>query len=330
MKLLFIGGTRFVGRAMASYALERGHAVTLFNRGAFDPAGVAGAEPIQGDRERDLDRLANGRWDAVIDTCGQLPRIVRASVDALRERVGHYTFISSISVFDHSNPEGEDEYGPVKTVLDELADTFSPEHYGALKARCEQVVLDGFPERALIVRPGLVVGPRDYSDRFTYWVTRIHRGGTVAAPDRRLAPVQWIDVRDLGEWTIRGIEDGLSGVFNATGPQQPVPLGEVLERIARALGAHPEFAWIDTATLEEQGIEPWSDLPLVLPYDGSIDGLARTHVIRAITRGLRYRPLEETARDVLAWWKTLDPHPPLKAGLTAERETALLEAFARR
>lgn len=330
MRFLFLGGTRFIGRTMATLAIGRGHEVTLFNRGTLDPAGLPGAISIVGDRERDLARLAHGRWDAVIDTCGYLPRVVRESVDALRERAAHYTFISSISVFDHTIPEGVDESGPVKTVADEDTETFSMEHYGALKARCEQVVRDGFPGRALVVRPGLVVGPGDYSDRFTYWVVRIARGGAVATCDRREAPVQWIDVRDLAEWVVRSVETGVTGDFNATGPGPPRPFAEVLEHIAQAIGAQPEFVWIDRETLEREAIEPWTDLPLVLPYDGSEDGMARTDVTRAVAHGLRFRSLEDSARDVLGWWQRLETPRALKAGLDPDREARLLEAVATR
>jgi 2'-hydroxyisoflavone reductase len=330
MNILFIGGTRFLGRAMAAFAIERGHSVTLFNRGTFDPRGVPGAVSIAGDRETDLGRLGGGRWDAVVDTCGYLPRIVRQSVMALAGRAAHYTFISSISVFDHTLPEGAHENSPIKTVDDDLAGEFSMEHYGALKARCEQVVRDGFGNRALVIRPGLIVGPGDYSDRFTYWVARMGRGGPIAAPDRREMPVQWIDVRDLGEFVIRSIESGVGGDFNVTGPEAPVPIANVLARVADALGARNEFVWLDRALLERESVEPWSDLPLVLPYDGSEDGMARTNVSKAIARGLRYRTLEQTALDVRDWWNALEPPRDLKTGLSPEREARLLEAAVSR
>jgi 2'-hydroxyisoflavone reductase len=331
MKLLILGGGRLLGRATALDALSRGHEVTLFNRGLADPTGPPGVEHVQGDREKDLDRLAGRRWDAVVDMCGYLPRVVRESAEALRDRVSRYVFISSVSVFDHSLPEGADERSPIKTMPDEAADTFDLEHYGPLKARCERVVQDVFGERAFIVRPGLMVGPGDYTDRFTAWVDRIARGGVIVAPDRRDMPVQWIDARDLGAFILHGLGAGLSGEFNATGPAAgPLPLSDFLARIARGLSAAPEFVWVDVATLERLGIEPWSDLPFVLPYDGSSDGMARTNVSKAIAAGLEYRPLEESARDVLAWWRALDPPRPLAAGLTQEREAQVLEAFVGR
>jgi 2'-hydroxyisoflavone reductase len=328
MKILFIGGTRFFGRATAEMAIARGHEVTLFNRGQFDAAGVPGATLIQGDREKDLVRLAGPSWDAVVDTCGYLPRVVRASVEALRGRVKHYTFISSISVFDRPGSEGVDESGAVATVPDDQTETFAMEHYGALKARCEGVVRNEWGARSLIIRPGLVVGPRDYSDRFTYWVVRIARGGAVAVPDCREMPVQWIDARDLAEFILHGVESGLTGDFNVTGPATPMPLGEVFERVARALETQPEFVWVDPAVLTREKIEPWSDLPLVMAYDGSDDGHARTKVAKAIAHGLRFRSLEQTTRDVRDWWNGLEPRA-LKAGLTPEREAALLAAAVR-
>ncbi len=328
MRLLVLGGGRFVGRALVTAALARGHAVTTFNRGVADPDGVPGAEAIRGDREHDLAALSAGRWDAVVDTCGYLPHVVRASVGMLRERVARYLFISSVSVFDHADPAGADEDSPVRTMPDAEAATFSPEHYGALKARCEREVRAGFGERALVVRPGLVVGPGDYTDRFTYWVARLARGGVVVTPARPAQPVQWIDARDLAAWMVRMLEAGTGGDFNATGPATPVTLGEFLPRVAAAAGGAPELARVDVATLTRLGVEPWSDLPLVLPYDGAEDGMARTRVDRAIAHGLTFRPLEETTRDVLAWWRAIDPPRALKAGLTPEREAAVLEAFA--
>lgn len=330
MKLLVIGGGRLIGRSAALEALARGHEVTLFNRGQADPDGLIGAEHIQGDREKDLGRLAGRRWDAVLDTCGYVPRIVGESVNALGDHVGRYLFISSVSVFEHNNP-GVDENGPLKTMSDEAADTYAVEYYGPLKARCERVVRDALGERALIVRPGLVVGPGDYADRFTYWVDRIARGGTIVTVDRAEMPVEWIDARDMGGWMVRMLEAGGSGDYNATGPADgPIALGDFLTRIAKAVGSTPEFAWVDVETLERLEIEPWTDLPFVLPYDGSEDGIARTNVKKAQAAGLRYRPLEESARDVLAWWRAIDPPRPLKAGLTPDREAQVLEAFARR
>jgi 2'-hydroxyisoflavone reductase len=328
MRILFIGGTRFIGRTLASLAVAGGHDVTLFNRGAQDPGGVPGAAGIRGDREKDLDRLSGGRWDAVVDTCGYLPGLVRLSVNALRELAPHYTFISSISIFDHTRPEGADENGAIKTVPDADIGTFSMEHYGALKARCEQVVRDGFPGRALIVRPGLVIGPGDYSDRFTYWVVRIARGGPIAVPERLDAPVQWIDVRDLAAWMLASIEAGLAGDFNATGPETPLPFGDALARIARAVAANPEFVPITRAILEREKIEPWSDMPLALPWDGSEDGMARSRVAKAVAHGLQFRPIEESARDVLAWWRGLEPARVLRAGLDTAREARLLIAVS--
>jgi 2'-hydroxyisoflavone reductase len=328
VKLLVLGGSRFVGRAMVTDALARGHAVTTFNRGLVDPDGVPGAEALHGDRERDLAALDGRRWDAVIDTCGYLPHVVRASVEALRGRTGRYLFVSSVSVFEHTDPAGATEHSPVRTMPEAEAATFSAEHYGALKARCEHEVRAGFSERALVVRPGLVAGPGDYTDRFTYWAVRLARGGVAVTPARPEQPVQWIDARDLAEWSVRMLEAGTGGDFNATGPAAPLTLGEFLPRVAAAAGGATRLAPVDAGTLARLNIEPWSDLPLVLPYDGGEDGMARTRIDKAIAHGLTLRPLKETTRDVLAWWRAIDPPRALKAGLTPEREAAVLEAFA--
>ena len=257
MRLLVLGGTKFLGRAAVETALSRGHEVTLFNRGETNPELFSEAEELRGDRDGGLSALEGREWDAVIDPSGYVPRVVRASADLLRGSVGHYVFVSSGSVYAEPYAPGYDETAP--TV--ELEDPASEEvlrDYGALKAACEEVVREVFPDAHTNVRAGLIVGPHDGSGRFTYWPLRASLGGDVLAPSPPERLTQFIDVRDLGAWMVRACERGASGTFNATG--ESISLGSALE----ACGIS-EPVWVDEAFLLEQGVGPWMELPLWLP-----------------------------------------------------------------
>lgn len=334
MKLLFIGGTEFVGRAMVSAALAGGHEVTLFHRGKTNPDLFPTAERIQGDRETDLDRLDGRAWDAAIDTCGYLPHQVELSTAKLASAVGLYAFISTISVYDESiyATPGMNEDGPLAALEGEPAQTIheiTGETYGPLKARCEQIIEAAMPGRALMIRPGLIVGPHDMTDRFTYWPVRIARGGeTVAPPADTLT--QFIDVRDLGNWTVHMVEQGATGPFNATGPDKPLNFGELLEACREVAGSDAaQLVAMDEAFLLEQEVRPWQDLPLYLPQDRS--GLMQLDISRARAAGLTFRPLAETVRDTLRWFrKERSADPQLRVGLSSEREAAVLAAWKAR
>jgi 2'-hydroxyisoflavone reductase len=323
MNILIIGGTRFLGRHIAEAALAAGHKLTLFHRGKTNPELFPEAEHIHGDREADLAKLEDRHWDAVIDTCGYFPRIVRFSCEALKNATDAYLFISSISVYsDLSQPPTEET--EVGTIEDETLEEITPDSYGPLKVLCEKVVKEFFDDRALIVRPGLIVGPHDPSDRFTYWPVRMARGGKVLSPDCKDLPVQIIDVRDLAEWIVSAIESGARGTFNATGPDSPYSVGDFLMRICEATGNGAELVWVDPAILDKNEVTPWADMPAILPYDGSVSNMARADISRALVTGLTFRSLEQTAKDTLAYWKSMG-EPELKAGLAAEKEAAVLE-----
>ncbi|HXR10885.1 MAG TPA: NAD-dependent epimerase/dehydratase family protein [Gaiellaceae bacterium] len=296
MKLLVLGGTKFLGRGVVDAALAGGHEVTLFNRGQTRPGLYPEVESLQGDLTGDLDALRSREWDAVVDLDPtQLPRYTRRRAETLAGTVGHYVFVSTISVYaDASQPI--DESSPVLEPPDPEPETFDAELYGGLKVGSERAVLDVLGERAAIVRPGLIVGPHDPTDRFTYWPRRLADGGTVLAPGDPAQPVQLIDARDLGDFLVRVAERRTAGVFNATGPAEPLTLGETLERIA----PDADLVWVDDRTLLDAGVGPWMELPLWLPGD-EYAGLMRADVSRAIAAGLVFRPLEETARDTLAW-----------------------------
>lgn len=329
MRLLILGGTRFLGRHLVAAAQERGHQVTLFHRGAG-----GGVETIQGDRHRDLDKLRGRRWDAVIDTCGYLPRSVRAAAEVLADAVEQYVFISSVSVYADLPAARVDESAPLAMLTAEQlqqanavdtsgtvsAATFGP-MYGGLKALCEAAAEEVLPGRVLSIRPGLIVGAHDYTGRFTYWVARVARGGEVLAPGEPHRPVQFIDAHDLARWLMDMVEARRTGVFNANGPPDAVTMNALLETCRTESGSDARFTWVDDAFLLGEGVKPWSDLPLWLPA-GTRRGLMATDVSKAMDAGLRHRPLRETVRDVLQ-----DLDHPLRAGLAAEREAALLQKW---
>lgn len=328
MRLLVLGGTVFLGRHLVEAALARNHEVTLFNRGQANPGHFPDVEQVHGDRDGGINVLRGRRWDAVIDTSGQLPRLVRASAELLADAVDHYTFVSSISVYaDFSKPPTETT--PLAMLADPTTEERTPENYGGHKALCEQAAEAAMPGHALVIRPGLIVGPYDPTDRFTYWPVRIDRGGEVFAPGDGSDPVQYIDQRDLGEWVVRLAEQGTTGVFNATGPARTEIMRQMVEGIRDAEHADAHFTWVAQAFLDKQNVSAWQDMPVWVPGTGDTAGFHRRSLARAHAAGLTYRPLADTARDTLAWFKTLpaERQAKLGAGLTAEREAALLASW---
>lgn len=329
MKLLVLGGTKFLGRHFVAAALARGHAVTLFHRGRTNPDLFPEAEHVLGDRDGGLGALAGRTWDAVLDPSGYVPRVVRASAAALAGRTGRYAFVSSISAYAAPLAPGADESAPLATLADPAVEEITGETYGGLKAACEREVARAFGEQALVVRPGLIVGPHDSTDRFPYWPRRLARGGEVLAPGRREQPVQVIDGRDLAEWLLAMLEQDRGGTYNAAGPAAPVTLGTLLEQLALAVGSTGSLTWVDEAFLLARGVQPWTELPLWLPADEA--GLDEVSVQRAIAAGLTFRPLAVTARDTLDW----DLARPDEARanspvLTPAREAELLAAWRAR
>ena len=327
MKILIIGGTLFLGRHLVDSALARGHKVTLFNRGKSNPNLFPHVETIHGDREHDINKLLGRAWDAVIDTSGYVPRIVRLSAQGLERSVGRYVFISSISVYSSLSKIGIDENDPVGKIEDESFEEITGESYGPLKALCEKAVQEIYKERALIIRPGLIVGPHDPTDRFTYWPVRVARGGDVLAPEKPDVPVQIIDVRDLSDFIIRLMEEKASGVYNATGPDHELTLGTMLDTCKQVSDSEPRFHWASVDFLADNKVEAWSDMPVWLPSSGDEAGVSRMDISKAIKAGLTFRPLEETVRDTLEWADTRPSNHEWRAGITLEREADLLAAM---
>jgi len=327
MRLLILGGTIFVGRALVEAAQARGYEVTLFNRGQHNPDLFPDVERLRGDRDGGLDALRGRTWDAVVDTCGYVPRLVRQSAELLADAVGHYTFISSISVYGDFSKSGIDEADHVGTLEDEAVEEVTGETYGPLKALCEQAAERALPGRVLNVRAGLIVGPYDISDRFTYWPVRVARGGEVLAPGQPDARTQFIDVRDLVDWNLRAIEAGTPGVYNVTGPEKPLTLQMVLDACRAVGGSDASITWVDAAFLKEKEVAPWTELPLYIGDDPGFAGIDSVDCGKAIRSGLTFRPLEDTVRATLDWEAARPADHPWRAGITAEREAELLRAW---
>jgi len=328
MKILVIGGTVFLGRHIVASALTLGHEITLFNRGLHNPKLFPQVEKIVGDRDGDLAALEGRSWDAVIDPSGYVPRIVKISAEKLADKTAHYTFISTISVYsDFSSPEITEETGLGK-LEDETIEEITNDSYGPLKVLCEQVVEKTLPGRNLIIRPGLIVGPHDPTDRFTYWPERVAQGGEVLAPGRPERLTQFIDVRDLADWTIKLVEQKHTGIFNATGPDYGLTLGQLLAECDAVGGNNASFSWLGEQFLIEAGVAPWSELPLWLPESEPLAvALTNTSVKKAIEAGLTFRPLTETVYDTLDWVKTLPADRTHRAGMKAEREAEILQKW---
>jgi 2'-hydroxyisoflavone reductase len=323
--LLILGGTGFIGPHIVAYATARGHKTTLFNRGKTHPELFADLEKLRGDRDGKLDALKGRKWDGVVDTSGYVPRIVKMSADLLAPSVKQYLFISSISVYPDDVKPGANESTPTQ----ELKEPGSEEvrkHYGALKALCEKTVEQSMPGRATTIRPGLIVGPGDPTDRYTYWPARIDRGGEALAPGGGDDPVQYVDTRDLAAFVVHALEDGIVGVFNATGPEKKLSMKSMLDSSRKASSNPAALTWVPEKFLEEQKVNPWDDMPV---WAGAGAGFSQIDCSKAIGKGLRFRSADETAKDTLAWWKTLpeERRGKLRAGLSPEREKEVLSAW---
>ncbi len=337
MHLLILGGTGFIGPHQVAYALRRGHHVTLFNRGRQKQSWSGPVETLIGDRDGDLQALAGREWDVCIDNSTTLPSRVRSAAHVLKGHVGHYVFISTFSAYA-AHDRSADETAPLAGYegIDPMAETITSlsadrRLYGSLKVLSESEAQTRYGEdNTAIIRAGLIVGPGDETDRFTYWPARLSRGGRILAPGNGSDPVQFIDVRDLAEWTIRMAERRTAGVFNATGPDQALTMGGMLTEIGEGIGIAPQLVWAPTAFLKENQVSPWSDMPVWLPGEGETFGFHRRDIRRAVAAGLTHRPLPLTATDTLDWLRTLPPERQVRvrAGLAPEREVDLLAKLA--
>jgi 2'-hydroxyisoflavone reductase len=341
LRILILGGTGFIGPHEVRYALARGHKLTLFNRGRHPKQWPAPVEELVGDRNTGkLEALAGREWDVCIDNPTTLPFWVRDAGRVLKGKVGRYVFVSTLSVYASDKEPGQDETArvleykgqdPMKETQDTLrADLESL--YGRLKAASEQEAETWFPGVTTVIRPGLIVGPGDESDRFTYWPVRLARGGEVLAPGDGSDPVQLVDARDLAEWTIRLAESGAPGTFNAMGPAHDLTMGDLLCGVRAATTAGARLVWVPADFLEQQKVSAWGDMPVWVPGTGDTAGFARRSNQKAIAAGLTFRPLAETALDTLAWFRTLpeERQAGLRAGIKPEREAQVLAAWTAR
>jgi 2'-hydroxyisoflavone reductase len=319
MRLLVLGGTKFLGRATVESALERGHEVTLFNRGETNAELFPEAEKLRGDRAQDLSVLQGREWDAVLDSAGYLPAVVRASAEALADATSYYLFVSSVSAYADQGRRNDEE-SPLAELGDEPDDRLTEDfsNYGALKALCEQAVRDVYGERCAVARPGLIVGAYDPTGRFTYWPHRVARGGEVLAPAPPDRQVQFVDVRDLGDWFVDLMERHTGGAYNATRPG--LSFEELLDTCREVADSDATFTWVPDALLAEREVGEWMELPLWLNDPGLV-GMLDADVSLAVEAGLTFRPLTDTVRNTLELANLVDG-----VGLTPEREAELLAA----
>jgi 2'-hydroxyisoflavone reductase len=331
LRVLILGGTAFLGPALVEQALEAGHRVTLFNRGKTAPdlfKGVEQVETLLGDRNNQLETLQGREWDLVIDTSGYVPRHVQLAAKLLAPHVAHYVFISSISVYA-SFAKPNDETSPVARLTDPAVEQITGETYGGLKALCEEAAEKAMPGRVTNIRPGLIVGPRDRTDRFTYWPARVAAGGEVLAPGSPKDDVQWIDVRDLAAFVLRTGEQRVAGVFNACSAPGQFSIGALLDSCRRVSGSDAKFTWADSAFLAGQQVAPWSDMPVWIPPEGEEIAASMNSTQRAKAAGLQIRAVDDTVLATLEWHRQRPEaqRAKLRSGLTAEREAAVLAAW---
>jgi 2'-hydroxyisoflavone reductase len=338
LRILILGGTGFTGPHQVRYALARGHQLTLFNRGRRPKEWPAPVEELVGDRNTgDLKALAGREWDVCIDNPTSLPFWVRDAGQALKGKVKHYVFISTLSVYASDRDPGQDETAPVAAYkgadsMKETQETLRADVeglYGPLKALSEKEAEKWFPGITTVIRPGLIVGPGDESDRFTYWPVRLDRGGEVLAPGDGKDPVQLVDACDLAEWTIRMVEARTLGVFNAMGPASELTMGGMLDAVHGATSSSARLVWARADFLEQQKVSAWGDMPVWVPATGDTAGASLRRNQKAIAAGLTFKPLAQTASETLAWWKTLpaERQAKLRAGIAPEREAQVLEAW---
>ena len=335
LRILILGGTRFLGLHMTQYALDRGHQLTFFNRGRTNTERFPQIERIKGDRNGELGGLTGRSWDAVIDNSGYVPRHVRLAAQLLRASVPHYLFVSTLSVYA-GFARANDEDSPVGTLAEPATETVDGATYGPLKALCESAAREAYgAANTTILRPGLIVGPDDNTDRFTYWPARAARGGRFIAPGGPSDPLQWIDARDLAAFAIDTLEQRVTGTFNAVSQPGRFTMGGLIDgsmAAARSIvgpADPPQPVWLPAEFLAAQQVQPWSDMPVWVPSAGESAGFAATVMTRAEAAGLRIRPLEDTVRDTLKWHlaRPVTERTTLKAGIAPAREAEVLAAW---
>lgn len=324
LKILILGGTTFLGPHLVQELQQHGHEVTIFTRGN-QSSKFSNVEELQGDRDGDLKALENRNWDAIIDTSGHLPRLVRESSKLLANSTDHYTFISTIGVYQDFYKQQIDENYPVAKLENENIEEITEKNYGALKAACEEVVQSYFPNRCLIIRPGLIAGPLDPTGRFAYWPTRVKKGGEILAPGSPNQLLQVIDVRDLAKWIVTMVEQQATGIYNLTGPAKPMNFKQLLKECQDVTCSNATLTWVDEDFLIEHQIQDWVEIPLWLSYKRNMPGFLNVSIEKALKAGLTLRPISETIKAVLDEDNgKIDKN---QSGLNAEKERMLLNEW---
>jgi 2'-hydroxyisoflavone reductase len=334
LKILIMGGTAFIGPAFANMALARGHELTFFNRGRTNPHLFPDVERITGDRTvaEDVEQLRGRDFDVVLDNSCYYPRVIDMVADIVKDVVEQYVVISTISVYASYDQVGMTEDAELATLEDPTTEEVTGETYGGLKVLCEQAARSAMPDRTTVIRPGLIVGPMDRTDRFTYWPVRVSRGGEVLAPGAPDQGIQFIDVRDLMSFTLKCIEEQRFGVYHCTGKADAVTTGKLLTQSLEASESDAQFTWMPSDFLQEQEVVPWQEMTCWLPADGEYAGFGSVDVSRAMKAGLGFRPLKSTIEDTLEWWSTQPENPEgprteLRAGIAPEKEEKVLAAW---
>lgn len=323
MNILILGGTKFLGRHLVEESLKRGHEVSIFTRGKTNIELFPNVEKLVGDRDGNLESIRGRKWDAVIDTSGYVPRVVKDSAELLASNCNLYTFISTISVYQDPSKTGITEEDEVSKLDDETREEVTGETYGALKALCEKEVIETFPDKHLIIRPGLIVGPYDPTDRFTYWPHKIGTEKEVLIPSDEHAPVQFIDVRDLSSFIIQQLENKNVGIYNVTGPTEVLTFNQFIHTCKDALNSDANLTGVDEPFLTDHQIHFWADLPLYIPKGKGMDGFHEVSIEKALAAGLTITSLQETIRDTYHWSTTRE-QTELLAGLSKDKEKGLL------
>jgi 2'-hydroxyisoflavone reductase len=327
LRVLIFGGTGFIGPHFVETLSARGHKLTLFNRGKRNPTLFKNVETLIGDRNGQVDAIKGRDWDVVIDDSGYTPKQVKLTTDLLKGHVQHYIFVSSISAYADLTPPGIDEDYHLATLKDPTVEEITDTTYGGLKALCEKTVEQAFGKNSAVVRPSYIVGPGDPTDRFTYWPVRASKGGEMLAPGSASDPIQFIDVRDLAEFMRGCVEQRFSGSYNACNPPGAVTMGDLLETSKRVSGANTKFIWAPTPFLEKNKALETGEVPIWAPPVGELAGATLISSARAVEKGMRFRTLETTVRDTLAWHakRPPDQQQKLRAGFSPDREAQLLK-----
>jgi nucleoside-diphosphate-sugar epimerase len=333
LNLLILGGTKFLGPAIVNAALERGHNISLFNRGKSRPGLFPDLEHIIGNRDPKIDPglepLKGRKFDAVLDTSSYAPRMAAASAELLKDACAHYLMISTVSVYPDLSKKGLTEGDEVGTIDDPTFEEITGTSYGPLKVLCEEAIEAAMPGRFTSLRPGLIVGPEDSTDRFSYWPLRVRAGGEVLVPGEYGDPVQWIDARDLGEFSIHCIEQKTMGLYNCCGPTNAADMAELVYGCKAVSGGDAEFTWVPAEFCAKQGLQPWGHLPVWAPGAGEVAGINTVDCSKAIAAGMRTRPLADTVRDLYTWWDSQpdERRARVRAGMPREQEQESLAAW---